>query len=371
MVEPTQARRPSNRNEFEIAIICALSEEADAVKALFDVDWDLDRPFGRATGDTNIYSTGRIGIHNVVLVHLAGMGKINAASGSARILCSYENVRLGLVVGICGGVPTIKAKKEVEKEVFLGDIVISTGVVQYDLVRKFPNKAVTKDTLEDALSRPNLEIRAFLQKIKGSTDQDRLKNTCRTQLTKLLGKQSFQKCRYPGDDKDILFPPAYRHKHQQPGGCDTCSRCNNDDDDTCDDARDSTCEVLGCVAGLSNELTRRRDTNLGQPPPEPQIYFGRIGSGDWVIKSGRDRDIIAKEHQLLAFEMEGGGVWDNVPTVVIKAVCDYADSHKNKAWQNYAAAVAASCTGAFLQQWPGPNKSLPARPSPGKSLPFP
>jgi hypothetical protein len=34
-------------------------------------------------------------------------------------------------------------------------------------------------------------------------------------------------------------------------------------------------------------------------------------------------------------------------------VCDYADSHKNKIWQSYAAAAAASCTKAFSEYWTG------------------
>jgi nucleoside phosphorylase len=32
---------------------------------------------------------------------------------------------------------------------------------------------------------------------------------------------------------------------------------------------------------------------------------------------------------------------DTFPCVVIRGVCDYADSHKNKLWQPYAAMVAA------------------------------
>lgn len=49
--------------------------------------------------------------------------------------------------------------------------------------------------------------------------------------------------------------------------------------------------------------------------------------------------------------MEGAGVWDNFPPVVINGVCDYADSHRNTIWQNYAAATAAACMKAFLTQW--------------------
>jgi nucleoside phosphorylase len=44
-------------------------------------------------------------------------------------------------------------------------------------------------------------------------------------------------------------------------------------------------------------------------------------------------------------------VWEQYPTVVIKAACDYADSHKNKKWQSYAAATAAACLKVFLNEW--------------------
>jgi nucleoside phosphorylase len=49
--------------------------------------------------------------------------------------------------------------------------------------------------------------------------------------------------------------------------------------------------------------------------------------------------------------MEGAGLWDEIPTVVIKGICDYSDSHKNKLWQPYAAATAASVTKAVIQRY--------------------
>ena len=57
-----------------------------------------------------------------------------------------------------------------------------------------------------------------------------------------------------------------------------------------------------------------------------------MGSGNSVMKSGYLRDELARERNFIAFEMEGAGVWDNFSTVVIKAVCDYADSYKRKEW---------------------------------------
>jgi len=74
------------------------------------------------------------------------------------------------------------------------------------------------------------------------------------------------------------------------------------------------------------------------------------------MKSGEDRDRLAKTDKVTAFEMEGAGVWDQYPTVVIKAACDYADSHKCKEWQPYAASMAAACLKVFLNEWSLPEQ---------------
>jgi nucleoside phosphorylase len=73
------------------------------------------------------------------------------------------------------------------------------------------------------------------------------------------------------------------------------------------------------------------------------------------MKSGEHRDQVAKREKIIAFEVEGAEVFDVIPSVVvIKGVCDYADSHKNKKWHAYAAATAAAYMKAFLQ----PNASF-------------
>ncbi|KAL4974490.1 P-loop containing nucleoside triphosphate hydrolase protein [Aspergillus desertorum] len=69
------------------------------------------------------------------------------------------------------------------------------------------------------------------------------------------------------------------------------------------------------------------------------------------MKSGQHRDEVVRKEKVIGFEMEGAGVWDNVPCIIIKGVCDYADSHKSKSWQIYAAATGTSVTKAFLEYW--------------------
>jgi nucleoside phosphorylase len=83
----------------------------------------------------------------------------------------------------------------------------------------------------------------------------------------------------------------------------------------------------------------------------PAIHFGLMASGDAVMKSGEDCDRIAAAEGIIAFEMEGAGVWDSFLCIIIKGACDYADSHKSKVWQRYTAATAAAYVKAFLSFW--------------------
>ncbi|KAI1022170.1 hypothetical protein LB504_007299 [Fusarium proliferatum] len=240
-MDPGIPNRPKRRDDFEVAIICALTLEADAVITLFDHHWEGDGfSYGKARGDPNAYSIGVIGQHNVILAHLPGMGKVSAGNIAAFCRMSFPNIKLALLVGVCGGSPYYNNGKS---QIRLGDVVVSTGIVQYDFGRRFPDQFEIKDSLNDIPGRPNLEIRNLLSKLM---------------------------------------------------------------------------------------TTRQRDT---------------------VMKSANDRDHIAKQMQVLGFEMESVGVWEVFPCVVIKSVCDYADSHKSKDWQPYAAACASSYTKAFLRYW--------------------
>ena len=50
--------------------------------------------------------------------------------------------------------------------------------------------------------------------------------------------------------------------------------------------------------------------------------------------------------------MEGAGVWETFPDcLIVKGVCDYADSHKSKIFQGFTSATAAAATKAVLNIW--------------------
>ncbi|KAI3571423.1 hypothetical protein IWW34DRAFT_709803 [Fusarium oxysporum f. sp. albedinis] len=330
---PPRPRCPSHRRGFEIAIICALTLEADAIEALFDHHWDDDGPpFDKELGDPNAYSTGVIGRFNVNLAYMPGMGKVNAATVASNCGKSFPGIKLALVVGICGAVPFGPTKDEI----VLGDVIISNGVIQYDFGRQMPGHFVRKDTLVDVPGRPNLEIRGVLTKLKGLRYRRQLSAKISDYLDALRQDRDLH-AEYPGSTEDRLFEASYRHT---------------------DDRK--SCEQLGC----DGDLVSRSRLAIAEVSPTPAIHFGLMASGDAVMKSGEDRDRIAAAEGIIAFEMEGAGVWDSFPCIVIKGACDYADSHKSKDWQRYAAATAAACAKALLNFW------VPSSPLPLDKLPY-
>ena len=50
--------------------------------------------------------------------------------------------------------------------------------------------------------------------------------------------------------------------------------------------------------------------------------------------------------------MEAAGLINDFPCLVIRGICDYANSHKNKCWKNYAAATAAAYAKELLRVTP-------------------
>ncbi|KAF4921131.1 Kinesin light chain 3 [Colletotrichum fructicola] len=123
----TSHSRPRRREDFQVAVVCALPLEYNAAVFACEEVWDKgETRLGNAPGDYNTYATGRMGGHDIVLLLLPNMGKVSAASAAASLRSSYHGIRLAILTGICGGVPGVGTNNEV----FLGDVIISKSIVQ-------------------------------------------------------------------------------------------------------------------------------------------------------------------------------------------------------------------------------------------------
>ncbi|KAJ5656158.1 hypothetical protein N7507_008108 [Penicillium longicatenatum] len=122
----------SDPASYTVGWICALPVEYVAAQEFLDEEHKNPRSLSR--NDTNDYTLGKIGEHNVVIAVIPDgeYGTASAANVATNMLNSFHNIRIGLMVGIGGGVPSES------HDIRLGDIVVSAprgsegGVFQYD-----------------------------------------------------------------------------------------------------------------------------------------------------------------------------------------------------------------------------------------------
>ncbi|RJE24220.1 NACHT domain protein [Aspergillus sclerotialis] len=125
-----------DNNSYTVGWICALPVERVAAEAFLDETHD--GPESMSAQDNSIYTLGRIGRHNVVINVLPdGEYGVSSATNAARdMVHTFPNLRIGLMVGIGGGVPSA------HHDIRLGDVVVSAtcdgagGVVQYDFGKR-------------------------------------------------------------------------------------------------------------------------------------------------------------------------------------------------------------------------------------------
>ncbi|EEA22115.1 hypothetical protein TMatcc_008458 [Talaromyces marneffei ATCC 18224] len=358
--------KPQTRGDFHVGIVCTLDIEKQAIDKFFDEVYNA-ADYGKLGGDANYYKIGRIGRHNVVLVKLSGKGTQYSARSVTDLSQSYPGIKVYLLVGICAGVPFRGRDRTQDSETILGDVIIGDSIVQTDYGKQYSEEYQRRTDRREVLGNPPLDIRNMLSHLK--SEPEPLLDKMMSNL-QLIQSQDQGRWNYKGVSEDRLFDTPFRHRHYTRDIICECINCKTKDDPICHTALRDSCTVTGCADNYHCLISRIRlatVTQSGHLAPQPSIHFGTIASTNAVLKSGEHRDQLVQkervqeEEEIIAFEMEGAGMWDSRPCVIIKGVSDYADSHKNDIWHAYAAATAASCTKAFLDLWI-PSDPLPTAP---------
>ena len=277
--------------------------------------------------DRNIYTFGRIYGHNVVIACLpeGRYGTNSAAVASERMRMSFPEIQFGLLVGIAGGAPSPNSGHDIR----LGDVVVCSptgrygGVLQYD-----HGKAVQYHEFEESGTLPpppELLLNAMsrlksIHKRKGH----RIQKTIQAMLAR-NGRLRDDYGR-PDTMSDQLYESTYIHDSQ------------------------NICHCSSHPEASSFVIPR---TQRDSKSDDPAVHYGLIASANTVMKDAIARDALVAKHDVLCFEMEAAGVMNTFPCVVIRGICDYSDTHKNDAWQGYAAATATAYAMELLEIIPG------------------
>ncbi|OQU94565.1 Ankyrin repeat-containing protein [Cladophialophora immunda] len=315
----------ASRDDYTVGWVCALPTEVAAAKAALDRIHD-NIPPDMNSDDNNHYILGSLQGHNVVVAYPNSRvcGKTSVADVATQLHASYMSVRFTLMVGIAGGVPDTK------EDIRLGDVVVGKstagwpGVVQYD---------VNGERVEDqfvrgrALHQPTPLLLAAMGKAETAAIFDESKMPL--YISEIVQKDPVTFA-YPGPEQDVLFEPNYDHatiESEESG----CSHCDPD-------------------------RIRSRQPREVQ---DPMVHYGLIASGHHLTRHGATRDIFAHKHGILCFETEATGLRDAAQYLVIRGICDYADSHRSELWHAYAAAAAAAYAKEVLSFIPTVSKTIP------------
>ncbi|KAF3910411.1 hypothetical protein ABW20_dc0104118 [Dactylellina cionopaga] len=287
--------RRFNSSDYTIGWICALPLELTAAVAILDERHPP--PLPQDERDDNAYEFGRVGSYNIVIACLPSgvYGETSAANVVTQMCWSFPSITAGLMVGIAGGAPLLP-----QRDIRLGDVVgrfIPTG----------------------ALNKPSKIFLKALAKLKSDNllrQHNGIDDIITHSLRNGIVPREFSR---PPNDSDRLFQAYYDHP------------CEN-----------ALCD--GCESSMVVERPFR--------PDQPYIHYGLVASGNQVMKHGITRDRLSREKGILCFEMEAAGLMDELPTLVVRGICDYSDSHKNKIWQQYAALSAAAFAKELLLRLP-------------------
>ncbi|EJT76906.1 hypothetical protein GGTG_06820 [Gaeumannomyces tritici R3-111a-1] len=309
----------SDPGKYTIGWIAAIPTELVAATLFLDGE-EHDRPDYLDPNDTNDYTLGTIGRHNVVIAGLpkGEYGTTAAAVVAANMLRSFPNLRFGLMVGIGGGAPSK------EHDIRLGDVVVSSpgggkgGVLQYDFGKTIQNQAFHHTGF---LDQPPMTLRTAMgglerrHKVHGHQFKSRVAEVLRNK------PRLYQEYSRPSYTSDRLYRSHVVHS-------DSCSNA-------------------ACSSDPKHLITRQK---RGEHEDDPAIHYGLVASANQLMKDAQIRDKLAAEHGVLCFEMEAGGLMNHFPCLVIRGICDYSDSHKNKEWQGFAAMTAAAYATDLLRQ---------------------
>jgi nucleoside phosphorylase len=301
--------------DYKVAWIAPLEIEAKA--ALYLLDEQHRGRFPVSRGDEYVYRAGTMAGHNIIVVTLpAGQeyGTGSAAALASQVKKFFPNLWFGLLVGVAAGLPNLSCVPM--RDIRLGDVLVglpvgeSAGLVPYDLGKE------TEDGFQPLRLGHSLA------------------------MTEPIVRSAIGSIKLEAPNDSEIFLPYYERIRNCEHATGTFADPGQDDDKLFQARDDGHEEVV--------ERPRRSKSDYQRV----RVWYGPIGSGDKLLKNAEKRNELRDKYDIIGLEMEAAGTMNRIPVGVIRGVCDYGDRHKNKNWQSYAAAMAASYARALLDEIP-------------------
>lgn len=248
---------------YTIGWITALPIERAAATAFLDERHEVPEQFNQPESDTYPYTWGKVGEHNIVTASLpAGViGTISAATAASNLVSSLPHIRIGLLVGIGGGIPRLDQGRDIISQPH-GSM---GGVIQYDL-----GKAGSDGVWErrGTLKMPPLVLLHALGSLQA--EHERTESIVPNLLDAMWvanprmvapNSNTFGYI-YQGTENDKVFHSTYSHV----------------DGITC-----KSCDESFLVERKARETTH------------PAFHYGIIASGNILVKEAATRDVIAQD----------------------------------------------------------------------------
>ncbi|KAF5965249.1 hypothetical protein FCOIX_13059 [Fusarium coicis] len=269
------------QSDFLIGWVCILQKEYSAAVHVLNQDYGMDEKAGfmRSEGDSNKYRLGRIGPHYVVINRppFGQSGQLPAAQIVNGMKSTFPGMRFWLLVGIGGGAPSQKA------DIRLGDVVLGLSVLPY-------KKGKEKDNtfkITGKAKEPPVELLDVVTELKHKLDYElsldqMLDDVLQRQLASQPNSQDALRRNYRRPLNDHLWRSDYIHG-------------------------DNDCE---CLHQPPNDTSRSIQRVQRDTEQLIQTHCGIIGSADQLMKNAIKRDMLAREEDIICFEMEAAAAME-------------------------------------------------------------
>lgn len=272
-------------------------------------------------GESNVYTLGNIGAHRIVSTKLPSIGSTREASIAAgntctRLLGTFQKVDFVFIVGVAGGIPHYTDYK---KHVRLGDVVISS----LDQNRQQLTNGDAKH------NKPYCYVYSSGEDMKKYMPV----NPCLQEIAKSL--QAHIEHKRPWE---TYFEEGLSHLKDRVENDFTRPAANTD----------KLYMNIGNRDVIEVQHPQPQDTTDAGESASMRLHLGPIGSGYDLVKSDTLRTEFAKQHGLIATDVELNSVLDSIvgncrdSFLVVKGISDYKDGTTTKKWQNYSSLCAAS-----------------------------